>query len=272
MSMTSAARTPGLVRGLQERAAQAFPAVCRRHLDGWWLRHADSGAWWASSVLPHSDAPPVELPGRIRVVEEFYAGHGTRARFQISPGACPPDLDEALAVRGYRFDSPMSLQSAPTAHVIDRIPVGQLRIQLDDQPTDGWFETWLAVHGTGGDPGPERDMLRRVDRPSAYASAVARAGVIAVGRAVAETGWAGVFGMATLPHARGTGAARHVLAALARWAADHTAGYLYLQVECDNGVARRLYDRAGFTELCRYHYRTGPRLPAGSPHGSPARG
>jgi Acetyltransferases len=203
---------------------------------------------------------------RIRLVEQFYAGHGTRTRFQISPGACPAGLDEALAEHGYRIDSPMSLQSALTVHVIDRLPPdglwspgglwspSGLRIRMGDQPTDAWFETWLAVHG--GDPGPERDMLSRVDRPSGYASVLTGADVIAVGRAVTETGWAGVFGMATLPHARGTGAATQVLVALARWAAQHGAAHMYLQVECDNTAARRLYERAGFTELCRYHYRT----------------
>lgn len=251
--------TAGLVRGLQERAAHAFPAVHLRYLDGWWLRHADGGAWWASSVLPHGAAVPGELPGRIRSAEQFYAGHGTRTRFQISPGACPVDLDDALAVRGYRVDSPMSLQSASTAHVIDRVidrvPTGQRRIRIDDRLTGAWFETWLAVHGAGGDPDPERAMLRRVDRPSGYASAWRGPEVVAVGRAVADTGWAGVFGMATLPHARGTGAARQVLAALAGWAGRRGAAHMYLQVECDNTAARRLYERAGFTELCRYHYR-----------------
>jgi GNAT superfamily N-acetyltransferase len=253
-----AAQIPGLVRELQERAAHAFPAVGLQYLDGWWLRHADGGAWWASSVLPHRAADPPELPGRIRSVEEFYAGHGTRTRFQISPGACPVDLDHALAVRGYRVDSPMSLQSASTAQVLDRVPTGHLRIRIDDQPTDPWFETWLAVHGAGGDPDPERAMLRRVDRPSGYASAWRGGEVVAVGRAVADTGWAGVFGMATLPPARGTGAARQVLAALAGWAARRGAAHMYLQVECDNSAARRLYERAGFTELCRYHYRVAP--------------
>jgi ribosomal protein S18 acetylase RimI-like enzyme len=249
-----------LVRGLQERAARAFPALVLEHLDGWWLRYGDSGARWASSVLPHSDGVPGDLPSRIRLVEEFYAGHGTCARFQISPGACPAGLDDALAQRGYRVDTPISLQTAPTAHVIDRLPAGGLRVQTDDQLTDAWFETWLAVHGTSGDPGRERDLLRRVRRPSGYASVLTTAGVIAAGRAVAETGWAGVFGMATLPDARGRGAGRQVLAALARWAADHGAEHLYLQVEPDNTAARRLYERAGFAELCRYHYRTAGRV------------
>jgi GNAT superfamily N-acetyltransferase len=252
-----------LVRSLQERAAQAFPGIVLDHLDGWWLRYGDGSAWWTSSVLPHSDAMPADLPGRIRSVEDFYASHGTCARFQISPGACPAGLDDALAERGYRFDAPISLQSAPTAEVIDRIPPNGPRIRVDDQPTDAWFDTWLAVHGTGGEPGPEWDMLHRVTAPSAYVSVLSGDGVIAVGRAVTEAGWAGVFGMATLGYARGRGAAREVLTTLAGWAADQGAGHMYLQVESDNTTARRLYERAGFTELCRYHYRTAvsPALP-----------
>jgi ribosomal protein S18 acetylase RimI-like enzyme len=38
-------------------------------------------------------------------------------------------------------------------------------------------------------------------------------------------------------------------------AGDHGAAHMYLQVERDN-AARRLYEHAGFTEPCRYHYRT----------------
>nr|WP_255429740.1 GNAT family N-acetyltransferase [Streptomonospora sp. PA3] len=99
-------------------------------------------------------------------------------------------------------------------------------------------------------------MLGRVRGPSAHVRAIAGSAVVAVGRAVADTGWAGVFGMATLPEARGRGAAGVVLAALAQWAHARGAERMYLQVERDNTPALRLYQRAGFTEACRYHYRT----------------
>lgn len=95
-----------------------------------------------------------------------------------------------------------------------------------------------------------------VERPCAYASAMSGDDVIAVGRVVADNGRAGVFGMATLPQARGRGAARTVLAALADWASANEADRMYLQVECDDLPAFRLYDRAGFGEVCDYHYRT----------------
>jgi N-acetylglutamate synthase len=99
-------------------------------------------------------------------------------------------------------------------------------------------------------------MLGRVERPAAYACTMIGDDVVAVGRAVADAGWVGVFGMATLPQARGKGAANSVLAALAGWAGAHEADRMYLQVERDNIPALRLYDRAGFSEICGYHYRT----------------
>jgi N-acetylglutamate synthase len=293
-----------LVRGLQERAARAVPAVVVERVDGWWLRYADTSAWWTSSVLPHGDVTPAELPERIRAAEEFYTGRGAVTRFQISPGAASAGLDEALAARGYRVVSPESLRAASTQDVIDRLSTADAtdrlstrdatdrpstrdaadrpstrdaadrpsmgdiagwstapapsnvvpRIVVDDRPTDEWLGAWLTVRG--GDLVRERDLLGRVRQPSGYAAVRGPTGVVAVGRAVADTGWAGVFGMATLPAARGQGAAGLVLAALARWAADHDIADLYLQVEPDNVPAGRLYTRAGFTEVCPYHYRS----------------
>jgi N-acetylglutamate synthase len=248
-----------LARQLLEHAALAFPPASSRRLDGWWLRHTSGSAWWASSVLPHAvidEAPPAALTERIRVVERFYAGHGAASRFQISPAACPADLDEVLAARGYGLDSPMSLRSAPTARVLDAVSTAAHEARLDDRPTDAWWAAWWAVHGTGAGPATDRALLHRIDRPSAYATVSTGGDVVAVGRAIADAGWAGIFAMATLPHARGRGAAARVLTALAGWAAGRGAGDVYLQVSRENEAALRLYGRAGFTEVCAYHYRT----------------
>jgi N-acetylglutamate synthase len=236
--------------------ARALPAEHVEHVGGWWLRRSASSAWWLGTVLPHGDASRAELVGMISAAERFYAGFGVATRFQVSPGACPADLDTTLAERGYRWHSPMSLQTASTVDVQAQArPVGP-RIRLSETPTTAWFEVWCAVHGHGSDPRIEWDMLGRVTQPIAYASAMDGGEVIAVGRAVADAGWAGVFGMATLPQARGRGAARGILASLAGWASAHGAGGMYLQVESDNDPARQVYGRTCFTEVCGYHYRT----------------
>jgi GNAT superfamily N-acetyltransferase len=236
-----------LVRALQERAARALPAERVENLGGWWLRRAAGCSWWVDTVLPHGDT--VDLVRGIARAERFYADHGVAARFQITPGACPDGLDAALAERGYRRGSPMSLRVAPTARVLGQ---GRAEVRVDEWPSHSWFRVWHAVHG--GDARAEWDLLARVRQPSAYASAVLGGEVVAVGRAVVDTGWVGVFGMATLPAVRGKGAARAVLGALADWA-KAPADRMYLQVERDNAAALRLYERAGFSELREYHYR-----------------
>lgn len=245
-------------RGLQERTARALPAQRVEDADGWWLRHAPGCAWWAGTVLPHREAGPDELVRRVAGAETFYATRGAVTRFQITPGACPRGLDALLGERGYRVESPMSLRVAPTALVVERTRTGP-PVTVDDRPTRAWFDVWRAVHG--GDPRAEWQMLERVRQPSGYARVMVGDAVVAVGRAVADAGWAGLFGMATLPGARGKGAARGVLAALARWAGARRADRVYLQVEPGNGAALRLYEAAGFTELAAYHYRVARRVP-----------
>jgi GNAT superfamily N-acetyltransferase len=237
-----------LVRGLQERAARALPAEHVKDSDGWTLRHAPGCSWWIGTALPHGATGPDDLLRRVAEAEQFYAAHGATARFQLTPGASPAALDPLLARRGYRRSGPISLQVAGIAAT-------PAAAQLTDHPTRGWFDTWSAARGHD-DSAAEWDLLGRVDLPSAYVCLHEGSDVVAVGRAVADTGWAGVFGMATLPRARGRGAARTVLATLANWAGAHGADRLYLQVERDNVAAMRLYQRAGFSELCEYHYRT----------------
>lgn len=235
--------------GLQERAARALPAEHDEHADGWWLRAAPSCSWWVGTTLPHGDG---DLEARVDRAEKFYRGHGLDTRIQISP-AGPAGLDELLAARGYRRGGRLSLRTAATAQVRAGTP-GSLPVTVDERPTPEWFAVWHAIHGQDG----EWDLLGRVDRRSAYASVTVGGEVIAIGRSVADDGWAGLFGMATLPAARGRGAAGAILTALADWAAGQRADHMYLQVESMNEAATRLYARAGFREACEYHYRSTP--------------
>ncbi|KIH98582.1 GNAT family acetyltransferase [Streptomonospora alba] len=255
-----------MVTALQERAARAQPAEHVETLGGWWLRHAPGCDWWLSAVLPHGPAGAggaEELEHRIARAEDFYSRRGGAALFQISPGACPVELDGVLAERGYSRRGSLSLQTAPTSAVRGRAPTSPLHVRVDRRPTQPWFDAWTAAHSRTPDgAGPEKATLARVQGRSAYARALAGSVTVAVGRAAADTGWAGVFNMATLPEARGNGAAGCVLAALAEWARTQRAHRMYLQVERANAAALRLYQRAGFTEVCGYHYRVPDAGPA----------
>jgi GNAT superfamily N-acetyltransferase len=247
-----------LARVLQEAATDAFPPTRLSQVDGWWLRHSDTPDWWNASVLPHGPVPRALLPERIAQAEAFYAG---RAAFQISPAASP-GLDAALTARGYQRDADISLQTADnvnlqTADNVNlqtadnvKVPPNHFPVRVCDSPDAAWLTTWAAMHGDPRTTDQQQARMRRITHPAAYASALDDEGVIAVGRAVRTNGWTGIFGMATVPRARGRGAAAHVLAALANWAGTP----LYLQVEQRNTPALRLYARTGFTERYRYHF------------------
>jgi len=239
-----------LVRALQERAARAQPAEHVELFDGWWLRHAPGCDWWINSVLPHGGAPE-SLPTRIAQAEAFYARRGMTARFQITPGACAAELDALLEDSGYHRRSPVLLEVAGTERVRAQTAT-RAAARVEQTPSGEWLGVWHTVHD--GDADAKRALLGRVALPAAYA-AVERAGkVVAVGRAVCDAGWAGVFAMATLPSARRDGAGDEVLAGLADWAAAHGAGRMYLQVEESNLVARHLYEAKGFAAIVCYHY------------------
>ncbi|SES01563.1 Acetyltransferase (GNAT) family protein [Lentzea xinjiangensis] len=234
-----------LLKTLQEYAARAQPAAHVEEAGGWWLRHSPGDAWWVGSVLPH------DREDRVDLAEEFCAERGSAARFQITPGVCADGLDAQLDGRGYERSRAMSLQIASTAEVLRQADADAGEVTR--RASDEWLAAWQVV--TTRDVSAERDLLSRVEHPSAYACARVDGQVVAVGRAVAEQGWAGVFGMTTLPSARSQGAARSVLAALASWAATREANHMYLQMDKANSTAFRLYERTGFREVCTYHYR-----------------
>jgi N-acetylglutamate synthase len=236
-----------VIRQLQERAARAFPAQHVQYADSWWLRYAPGCSWWIGSVLPHGGTDLERLTAE---AEDFNAERGTVTAFQITPGVCAPELDGFLAARGYDKTIPVSLQAAPTETLLSRLTGLHRDAVVTDRPTTDWLDAWLAVHH--GERDAERSLLARVPGRSAFVHAKPGA----VGRIVVDDGWAGIFGMAVLPHARGSGLARMVLGTLAQWAEGYGAAHMYLQVERDNLAARRLYEKAGFTEVCEYHYRT----------------
>ena len=208
-------------------------------------------------MLAHGEHEAVPLELGVESVERYYAGLDAPARFQVCAD-CPPDLDGTLARRGYRWESPMSLQVAVAAEVAERLTAPALRVEVADHPDAAWFAVWQAVGAAESPPGPEWRLLGRVRSPSGYVTVLDSDRPISVGRAVADTGWTGVYGMATLPAARRRGAAVRALSAIADWAAAQRTPRIYLQVERDNLAAMRLYEGAGFSELATYHYRVRP--------------
>jgi N-acetylglutamate synthase len=129
-------------------------------------------------------------------------------------------------------------------------------VALDPEPS----EDWLALYHYRGQPGlPPIARLVLTSAPwQAFASIRDGGETVAIGRADAAAGWAGLTAIEVAPGHRRRGLATAITAALAAQAAAHGAGHLYLQVEDDNQAAHALYHRNGFSVHHGYHYRVAP--------------
>jgi GNAT superfamily N-acetyltransferase len=246
---------------LDELGANAIAATTVQLIDGWWLRAAARAPYTAcNSVLPIA-GDSVGLEPRIALVESFYRNRGLPVRFQVSPAALPVGLDEMLETRRYQIEQPTLVLTAETERAVEST-------RRDDAVAvtvgDGIDEYWVAEYASAfGDDETGRDtlrayahLLRQIGPSVATAVLPVDETPAAVGLAVLERGWAGVYAMGTRPEARRRGAATNVLHGLAQWAHDQGASRMYLQVEATNDGARQLYTRAGFEVAYRYHYRT----------------
>ena len=249
-----------LIALIETLAANALPAKHATHLDGWRLRYNDGVTRRANSVLAER-AGALPLMAKLERAETFYQDLAAPARFQLSPASQPATLDDALAGRGYLKEAGAHVQIALVNRVISQVEetadASRDNTSLLQTPDLAWLRIYEAVEWQGPEEAKlRRAMLSTLSGEVAFALARLDGEPAAVGLGVYENNFLGIFNMATHPDFRRRGAATKVLSALAHWAKAKGANQLYLQVASQNDGARAAYERAGFTTLYNYHYRT----------------
>jgi GNAT superfamily N-acetyltransferase len=246
-----------LIRRIEEAAAAAWPAAVVREIDGWQFRLSGGVTRRANSVLAVRSGESVALAEKIRQAEQFYVEHNAPPCWHISPAVQPENLDEVLAERGYRIETPTFVQTATSVDVMDRVyPRSFPQVVILPHLTDSWFTAYCEAEGYGeATASARREILHRIRQPAGYAAAFMAGRIGAVGLGVMADEWAGVFCMVTRPEVRRQGAASALLRGLAEWAHRQGGRQLYLQVMKDNTPALALYACAGFEPLYSYHYR-----------------
>jgi GNAT superfamily N-acetyltransferase len=247
------------VRDLEAAAADGWRATETERVGGWLLRAAGGFTGRANSCLPLAD-PGMPVDVAIDRVEKWYRARSLVPAFQV-PSPLGTTLEAALDQRGW----PPPLEdvlvlTAELAHVAASTRGDLPPVELAPEPDDRWL---AAYHYRGATPPPNaKSVLVNAD-VQIFAAVVldGRPGAIARG-AVSDSPegrrWLGVTAVDVEPVMRRRGLASHVVTGLAVWARRHGATDGYLQVADGNAGAIDMYQRLGFTEHHRYHYR---RLP-----------
>lgn len=234
---------------MEYAAARAWPASEMANVFGWLWRASDGVFRRANSLLPLEFAGG-DVEAAITDVETRYRARGLRTYVQVSSLATPADLDQRLAARGYTYEEPCLLLAKALART--PFPDG---VEVSEVPSAEWFDVYAEP----------LDAVRRAAVPATLArvpearafflvrrDGVALASALGV---VSPSGVGLVECVATRAAQRRTGAARVVMDALESWAFAEGAGLAALQVVEGNTAARALYERRGYTEAGRYHYR-----------------
>ncbi len=247
-----------LVREIEELAMNARPAAIVQMVDGWRLRFNWGVTSRTNSVWPNAAGDSLTLEERVRIAEDFYGRRGAPAQYQMTPAACPQELDAHLARRGYSTHSRTCVQTAILADVLSHAsPSAQAHVT--ETCSEAWFDAYAYV--SGADPRSvdlREGIVERIGPRTVFAQLEVDGAVAAVGMGVLERGWLGIFNMATHTAFRRRGAATAVLAGLLNWAAENGTSRVYLQVLESNTPARALYEGLGFATLYHYHYRKAP--------------
>ncbi len=229
---------------IERRATRAVPAVESTTIQGWHVPFGRGEVRRMNAVTAFGIVPWEPLDA-IELVERRYAGRHRPSRFRMTP--LDAVVDDLLYARGYDrsvetlvMRGKVAGESVPEATLIEAV-------------TPGWLEA-LARLGEYSD-------LRIAEIGEGLAALDLRHGAFriddhAVGLAVVDTGWVGLFDIAVSPDQRRRNLGTRISLAMLGWAVEHGATDAYLQVMADNTAAVSMYERLGFEVSHRYWYRT----------------
>ena len=240
------------VREIEERGLNAWPALRRVFLDGWILGLSEGYTRRANSVNPIYDGIR-DVPDKIPLCEETYAGHGLQTIFKITPIGIEMGLDDALEARGYEKQATTQVQVL-TLNASSETPRGEIEVlrEIDEV----WMKDYAALKEMSEREAlKNRTILDRIGLPIRFVSVMEGGRRAGSGIAVIESGWVGLFGIVTDPSMRRQGIGRRLTSVLAAVGAEAGAKTAYLQVEAENTAALNLYASMGFSDVYQYWYR-----------------
>lgn len=122
----------------------AWPALQTLLYDGWVLRLADGYIKRANSINPLCSSTG-QVEEKIQVCDRLYRYHCLPVVFKMTTSISPANLDEILAGRGYRWDSPTSVQILDLAGLDRPSSDGS---EIDEVLSERWLGDFFKMSQT----------------------------------------------------------------------------------------------------------------------------
>ncbi|MGD9802936.1 MAG: GNAT family N-acetyltransferase [Hyphomicrobiaceae bacterium] len=243
-----------MVREIEERAFNAWPALETRVICGWLMRFSAGYTKRANSV--NAWRPEGPLAHILPHATSLYRSRSLPLIVRLSPLA-DADADALLEARGFsRIDETIVM----TASLNESNAALDSAVTTASTPTSEWLAGFATANGVPDERRKVHDsMVANIAAPVAFARLATTGPPVAWGIAVIERDFVGLFDIVTAPSARRQGVGRRLIRHMLHWAKTHGATSAYLQVVAANTSALALYRQLGFREAYRYHYRIAPQ-------------
>ncbi|WP_433268557.1 GNAT family N-acetyltransferase [Actinosynnema sp. CS-041913] len=236
------------VAELEQRCADAWPALVDEPLGQWRMRAANGFTGRANSALTTGD-PGLPVPDALRVVAGFARSHsigptahvvvGSRSEQGVAAAGWRVDVDHPGGAESLVLTGSLRAFASPKAEDVDVSAV----------PVPGWWELTAQDN-----PTPAQRHVLGSGAVVGFGSVVREGVVVAAARGAVVCDVLHVARLAVRPEARRSGLARALMGGLASWGLERGAARCALQVAEHNTAALRLYASLGCTEHHRYRY------------------
>lgn len=251
---------PSEVATLEHLAFNAWPALRVVVQGSWLLRFADGYTKRANSVNAlgfERGVPAEELERRVVAAEALYRRQRIASTFKLSP-LMDPGLDAVLAARGYTYldDTLMMVADLTQGPGAVTMPAG---VDVDTERGAVWSRTYSGFNNVPASRQSIHDrMLDSLVPVGGFALASDDGVPVAAGLGVLEGEHVGLFDIVADPARRRAGHGRRAVEGIMAWGRSLGATRAYLMVVAANAPAIALYQRLGYREVYRSHYRIPP--------------
>ncbi len=230
---------------IERRAFRAAPAVETFGVESWTANLGRGSVSRTNSVTTFGTTA-LDMFEAVALVERRYRARRRPVKFRLT--ALDAELDDLLFARGYdKSDDVLVMRKEG---VVAAPPNGSVHTP---GVTSDWQKQYIHFRPA--------DEARAAERAESLAALSLRHATFhlegrAVGVAVLDAAWVGLFDMAVDPQCRRQSLGRRLGLDMLSWAALYGAQSSYLQVEAANFAARQLYVDLGFEDSYRYWYRS----------------
>lgn len=240
------------MRFLEELQMNALPALQTYLYDGWIIRFADGYTNRANSVNPIY-TPNDEIDRKISHCEKLITGKNLNPTYKITPFVQPENLDNLLADRGYNAIHFTSVQTLEINNICQST-VG--RVVTEHEFNEVWFDYYCQFgEMSARNQGVSRQILKSIVPQKFYTYMLLDDKVVALGMAVVEKGYIGLFDISVAENYRNMGLGMQLILNMLNTGKTLGVKNAYLQVMLNNAPALHLYNKLGFREVYKYHYR-----------------